>query len=361
MSNTELLNNIIKILEKEHINLYHDISKENLQNYISSLKNFDNLSSIEFDYEMLKLFALFKDAHTSYSVPWKSIDKKMIFLNNRFYVLKNKKFIEIISINEISTSDIYNKIVPLINYETKEWLNSKINKNINNRYFFEMLGINIEQNLIITTIENENIIAKTVDIKTLQNKTQKKSYSYEIIDNDVLYFKYRSCKEDFNYPFSKFMTEIIQEIENKNIKKYILDLRDNGGGSSKILNPFQSLVKEKSLNGVLIINNGVFSGGRFAVARFKQNFNTLLIGETTGGAVKSYGNSLPLKFEGKYFSASETFFDFSNVVDYEGGFRPDIYVPTTVKDINNGNDRQLKVALKILKHNKRLPKLENEK
>ena len=42
------------------------------------------------------------------------------------------------------------------------------------------------------------------------------------------------------------MPEVTQEIENKNIKKYILDLRHNGGGNSEILNPFQQLVKRKT-------------------------------------------------------------------------------------------------------------------
>ena len=50
--------------------------------------------------------------------------------------------------------------------------------------------------------------------------------------------------------------------------KYILDLRGNKGGNSEILNPFQDLVREKKLEGVLLIDSKVFSSGRFAVAKF---------------------------------------------------------------------------------------------
>lgn len=51
MTNLELLNTLIEKTEKEHKNLYHDISKEELQKYIASLEDFNNLSSVEFDYE----------------------------------------------------------------------------------------------------------------------------------------------------------------------------------------------------------------------------------------------------------------------------------------------------------------------
>lgn len=356
MTNTQLLNAIIEKLENSHINLYHDISKVDVQKYISSLKGIDNLSSIEFDYEMMKLFALFKDAHTSYYTPWKSLDKKLKFLNNKFYVYENEKYIEIVSINGKSVDEIYSKLVPLMNYETKEWLDKKIDISINNRYIYEMLGFDIKQDLIFTTTTNEHITAKMIDNKTLQNnKVRPKAYSYQIIDHEILYFRYRACREDANYLFAQFISDITQEIENKNLKKYILDLRGNSGGNSEILNSFQALVKEKQLQGVLIIDNGVFSSARFAVARFKKEFDAPLIGETTGGAIKSYGHCLPLSIEGKRFSASQKYFNFSNVANYDGGFRPDVYVPTTIDDINDGYDRQLEVALETLKNsNKKL-------
>lgn len=352
-TNSQILSAIIEKVEQEHKNLYHDISKENLQSYISKIKNIDNLSPVEFDHEMLKLFALFKDSHTSYYVPWKSMDKKLMFLNNKFYVYHNDKYKEIISINGMTVEELYKKFVPLMNYETKEWLNAKIDRNINNRYFYEMLGIDIEQDLIIKTIDNEEIISKIVDEKSLQNNRRQRAYSYKIIDNEILIFRYRACREEPDYPFADFISDLTAKIEKHNVKKYVLDLRNNGGGNSEILNPFQTLVREKQLEGVLIIDNGVFSAGRFAVARFKKEFNSPLIGEPTGGAVKSYGNCPPLELEGKHFSASQKFFDFSDVVDYEGGFRPDIYVPTTVEDLNNHYDRPLSVALETLKNNEK--------
>ena len=69
MTNTEIVKQILRKLEENHINLYHDVSKEKIVEYISKIKNLDSLNTVEFNYEMKKLFALFKDAHTSYYVP----------------------------------------------------------------------------------------------------------------------------------------------------------------------------------------------------------------------------------------------------------------------------------------------------
>lgn len=66
MKNSEILTTILKTMEENHINLYHSVSKAEVENYISSLKNLDTLDDISFDGELLKFFNIFKDAHTSY-------------------------------------------------------------------------------------------------------------------------------------------------------------------------------------------------------------------------------------------------------------------------------------------------------
>ena len=98
----------------------------------------------------------------------------------------------------------------------------------------------------------------------------------------------------------------------------------------------------------MIIDNGVFSSGRFAVARFKKDFQIPLIGEPTGGAVRSYGHVKNLNVEDKHFSVSIRYWDFSDVFGYDGSIMPDIFVPTTIEDIQNNKDKPLEVAISTL-------------
>ena len=58
MTNKEKAIEVFKLLEDNHIDLYHDISKENFKKELNKfLEIADDLDDIHFDTEMSKLFA----------------------------------------------------------------------------------------------------------------------------------------------------------------------------------------------------------------------------------------------------------------------------------------------------------------
>ncbi len=61
MENKQLALEILKTAEEKHINLYHSVSKERVLKHLHSV-NWKKLDEVHFDYEMKKLFALFKGA-----------------------------------------------------------------------------------------------------------------------------------------------------------------------------------------------------------------------------------------------------------------------------------------------------------
>lgn len=286
MTNKQIVNKILEVLEENHINLYHDISKEEVLKYIAGIDELNEMTDSQFDLEMLKIFALFKDAHTSYMIKNIPLDKWLTYIQEKFYIFDNGIWKEISYFGNLTADEMYNKLKPLVNCETQEWLNNSIKNMINNAYIYQMLELNNNGILELTLVDGTKLELQKLDTTNLTRKKPKASYSYKLLDDNILYFKYYRCREDAEYPFSEFMKEITEIIEENKIGEYILDLRGNSGGNSEILNPFQQLVRDKNLNGVLLIDNGVFSSGRFAVARFKKEFNTPLIGEPTGGAAK---------------------------------------------------------------------------
>ena len=66
------------------------------------------------------------------------------------------------------------------------------------------------------------------------------------IINDALYIRYASCENYPAYTIEKLLTDI-QKSTNKNIKKVIIDLRDNQGGDSDLLLPIIDYIKETNL------------------------------------------------------------------------------------------------------------------
>lgn len=350
MKNSEILENILSIMEKEHINLYHDISKVEVDEYVSNVKNIDNLSPIEFDYEMLKLFALFKDAHTNYFVPFKPLSHKILYCNDNFYIKIDEKWVTIKTFDDLNANKFYDNLKIIINYETQEWLNRRITQRANNAYFYEMLGL-MKNRILKISLDNGQIleVREVENIDAENNNSKYLPYDFEILEDNILYLRYSSCINLDEKPFISLVEEMKKIIKEKDITKYILDVRGNTGGDSEILNPFQQLVRNWGLKGVLLIDNGVFSSGRFAVARFKKEFNTLLIGQPTGGASKSYGYLKRLEFEGKRFSVSVRLWDFSETFGYEGSIQPDVFVPIDIENIQNKEDVILNKAIEVVK------------
>lgn len=345
MRNQEILEKIIKTLEVNHLNLYHNVSKEEIDSYVLELKKIiDDCNDIAFDYEMLKLFAKFKDAHTNFWTKMENLDNEIRCYKNKLYTQIEGKYIEILEINGVKSKEIIEKFFEVSTYETEEWKTYQ-NSIIRNAYYFKMFNILKDDKLNCLLKNGEHFIIQNIQDNRVSDRP--KNYYYEI-KNNILYLKYRKCSNDEKMPFNDLVKEIAEKVDKFNISQYVLDLRDNRGGNSEILNPFQELVKDRNLQGVLLINNGVFSSGRFAVARFKKEFGTTLIGEPTGGAAKSYGYSMPLKVYDKEFTVSIRLWDFSDIFGYEGAIQPDIFIEQTLKDVENKKDKALEVAMNEL-------------
>ena len=170
-----------------------------------------------------------------------------------------------------------------------------------------------------------------------------------MLDDNILYVMYKRCFNMKEYSFKEMVEDIKKDIIDNKTKKYILDLRDNRGGNSSIINPFIDLVSKHNLKGVLLINNGVYSSGRFAVRDFKKRFATPLIGQSTGGKAKAYGEVEKIEIDGKTFNCSTKLWDLSADVNTTGVIHPDVEVQVLIEDLENNYDRVLDETLKILK------------
>ena len=199
------------------------------------------------------------------------------------------------------------------------------------------------------------------------------SVKVEIVDDNIAHLIIYQFNENTTLQFIK----AAQIIENSNVKKIILDLRNNPGGlldkvqeiagwflekdkivaKARYANQKEEIYKTKGpatfLNYpvVVLINQGTASGAEILAAALReQRDDVKLIGEKTfgKGSVQETVNIGRIKREGLLKVTTAHWFTPKGRLIDKKGLEPDIKVELTQEDIEQGKDPQLEKAKEIL-------------
>ena len=208
-----------------------------------------------------------------------------------------------------------------------------------------------------------NITREIIEIQSVKS---------ELIENNIGYIRLTS----FNENSSEQIKEKIKSLkENKNLKAYILDLRNNPGGllsqairitdfflengeivstkSRKLSENRKWFAKEGDItNGktlVILINYGSASASEIVAGALKGHKRAIVIGESSFGK-GSVQSIIPLKNKGAIRLTIAKYYLPSGKSISEVGVTPDIEVSEKSDDfkINSKTDNQLKFALKLI-------------
>ena len=201
---------------------------------------------------------------------------------------------------------------------------------------------------------------------------QVESVKSELIDNNIGYIRLTS----FNENSSKQINKKIKKLnENKNLKGYILDLRNNPGGllsqAIKISDFFLEngeIVSTKSrkvsenrnwfakkgdiTNGktlIVLINYGSASASEIVAGALKDHKRAIILGENSYGK-GSVQSIIPLKNRGAIRLTIAKYYLPSGKSISEVGVTPDIEILESLDDFkfNSETDNQLNFAVKLL-------------
>ncbi len=360
----KVTNEIFDRMEKGHINLYHDISKNDFEKQKQEfLQGIDKLTNTQVLGGLLRLVALFKEAHTEIST-WcynYQINVEIDYIGDNYYLVdKSKNFAEKIThINDYPIEMVVEKLSGLVCYEEKEWLQHKLKRILRNQYYLYMVDLdNCEFGKIKYTLSN----GKTIIAGGFADYEQKKPYEFEL-KNDVLIVSYRKCREDENYPFKLFMEDIKTAIKDLP-SACLVDVRDNSGGDSLVVLPLIKWLKQNKIKTYALMNNGTFSAGIFTVAQSINGLNAVTLGENCGQSGYNYGERKEETInglEGVSFSYSTKLFNltsldmkspvpeyplkYNKAFNYLGAIKPDIRIERRVEDLRAGVDGQLNDTL----------------
>jgi hypothetical protein len=141
------------------------------------------------------------------------------------------------------------------------------------------------------------------------------NYWYEYLkDEKVIYLNYSSCSQIRDKPFEIFNKEFWDFVQSHEVNKLVIDIRENRGGISTILEPLIKEVKNSSFNQpgklYVIIGKDTFSSAILNAISLKKETKAYFVGEATGGEPNHYGevkqfklpnSEITVRYSTKYF------------------------------------------------------------
>lgn len=366
---------IFNTLEAKHKNLYANITKEELQQEIEQVKeNVNEMSDAEFYYSVLHLLTLVQDAHTTigYSNSKYAYEHGLPFAIAKFEDNWHTMILDeaykaylgyrVVSINDMSIQEIYEKAKTIIPHENDAWIDQSFSNTINFQEALIYLGVVEENEEIVLYVEddkqelipipltplNEQEI-KSAKLARVERNTNPSTslitniYNYQKMNDDTLFIQYNSCQEDPKLPMKDFTKQVEAELDATNYKTIIFDLRYNSGGNSEVIQPLFNMIKKSGdYTFYTLIGNKTFSSGIMNAIDTQEMFNSQLVGTPTGGTVNGYGElksieTLTVPFIVYY---STKYFELIKGYDKDSLY-PDIEIKQTYEDYLNGVDPEV--------------------
>ena len=388
MNAKDKIKDILNLIEERHIDMYFNISKEELDRYIDEIIEMYDINddySLYYYTNMIikKIFGIY-DSHTKLLFEKGDfyLPVRLKYINNKLYIIrttmetKTLLYSEVKKIENIDINKIIEEIKSIVASSTEEYVTSQIELFLINGYKIKSLpSIDSKLDEFNFTVNSDE---KIIDMKLTKDEgyllpvnKPKENYSYELKDDKII-IVYNKCREEYDGQMIEFVNKIESESKKFGIEKFIIDIRGNQGGNSEIINPLIEFLKDKKT--VTLVDEYVFSSGRFAILDLK-NINSKFVGTGIGTQLNCFGNAPITKYDNFIIPISNKYFYMDTSYSYDDFryadtkekfkklkqnkelfvpqiFEPDYYSKKNIDDYKVGFDRELEFAIELLKEEK---------
>jgi len=191
-----------------------------------------------------RILAVLRDGHTRMEY----LTKNILCLPFTFQYSNNKlisvegDFIgcEVLSIGGISINDLYNTKKSQFSYELDGYLNFDFARNCRSKHFLAFLNVDVSEPISLVFDTPEGEVSQKYEFakpKETQNEQSNKYVWYSIDkENNLGIFTLTKCKIDKVY--HENLNNFFDEVKNAEITNIVVDLRENSGGISKVVDMF---------------------------------------------------------------------------------------------------------------------------
>ena len=178
-------------------------------------------------------------------------------------------------------------------------------------------------------------------------------------DDGILYVQYNRCwskeleqqhgskaRAEKMPSFEAFSSQILADMKKAEVRKFVLDLRFNGGGSSPQGTELAKRVSEigninQKGKSFVLIGKRTYSSAVINAIDFKNHTEAILVGEPTSGRPNHFGEVNKFKLPNSGLSVSYSTEYFKYLEEDPDSLMPDIAVEMTFSDFASGRDPAL--------------------
>jgi uncharacterized protein (TIGR03437 family) len=318
-------------LPRLHPNLFFQVSRADWNQAVAELRAaVPQLSDVEVMAGMARVVALVGDGHTNLFLTQRNPTFRMLPLQMRWF--EDGLFItgggpayaraagaRVVQIGSVPLDQAYQAVSAIISHENDSWVREESPVYLVNADLLQALKI-APSNQTVTFVLEDAKGQFTLDVASLNPESAaslanapdpgtgfiplwrqhaNRNYWFTYVESSrTLYFGYNACLDMSDLPFAQFNIQLWQTFDANPVERFVLDLRNNNGGNSGLIQPFinSGLARQDRLASVqmaAIIGRATFSSGILNAMTVHQG-PILLYGEASGGSPNSYGEVLTL-------------------------------------------------------------------
>ncbi len=247
-----------ELLEEVHPNLYHTTSEEVVESFqtdlIGQLYEKEEYTFLEAYKKLASLAALFRDGHTQVYFPQKEWDNYLaaggrifplrVQLADEILILENilaeKKLpegSELLSINGIPANKLKTEMLSTLSYESRAF-GARLLTNNFSRLLWALFEIEGPFKISYRTPgeTEEKITLQGFKAEQLSERGELEPYRLEFLSPESALLVINSVPGEINDDYFDFLQESFKEIKEKEIEYLLIDMRNNGGGSTHQFN-----------------------------------------------------------------------------------------------------------------------------
>ena len=311
-----------------HRNAFFKIPRAQFDQAVADLdQDIPSLPDHEIVVRMMRIVAMIGDAHTTLNTTGSTqqlrlFPLKLYWFSDGLYVTeaasqyRDVLGARLVRIGSTDVQQAYNVVSEVISHENEQWLKAmspaalvspeilqalRIIPDLRASPFVFRDGTGREFTVNVAPVW----ASQNIDWVTSPNPAQaptplyrqhpELNYWFDYLDaSHTLYLQYNVCQNRPDLPFNQFLQQMQAFAATRPVDRFVIDLRNNTGGDSSILQPLINAVAgDPNINRkdrlFVIIGRLTFSSGLFNAIDLKQRTNATFVGEATGGKPNGYG------------------------------------------------------------------------